>query len=221
MFVLALVIMGVLARRDMPKEAIPDVEFPFVTVVTAYPGAGPQEIETLVTQPLEDAVAGINGVRHVTSVSRDGLSIVAIEFLLGTNSDSAAADVRDKVSGIRGSLPREVLEPSVQKLNITGMPIVTIGMIGPQPSHELRDMADNVVKDSLAKVPGTAAVYVDGGRVREIQVQVQKARLQAYGMSLSQLVAAINQTNLNIPGGTVKEEGEEYAVRMVGEVLPV
>jgi len=217
MLVLALVIMGLRARNSMPKEANPDVESPFMSVVTVYAGAGPQEIETLVTKPLEDAVSGVNGLKHITSTSRDGLSIIALEFDLGTNLDTAAADVRDKVSAARNELPREAFEPAISRINITGAPILTLGMAGTLPPAQMRNLADNVVRDSFAKVPGVAAVYVDGGEVREIQVQVDKNRLQAYGMSLSQLVQAINSQNLNVPSGTVKEEGREYAVRMVGE----
>lgn len=221
MVVLALVIMGFRARQNMPKEANPDVEFPFVTVVTVYAGAGPQEIETLVTKPLEDAVAGANGLKHITSTSRDGLSIIGLEFELGTNLDTASADVRDKVSAARNDLPREAFEPSISRLNITNAPVLTLGMAGSISPAQMRDLADRTVKDAFAKVPGVAAVYVDGGEVREIQVQVDKARLQAYGMSLSQVVTAINAQNLNIPSGTVKEEGREYAVRMVGEFTSV
>ncbi|HEY3268620.1 MAG TPA: efflux RND transporter permease subunit [Armatimonadota bacterium] len=217
MFVLALVILGLRARNAMPKEANPDIESPYITVVTVYAGAGPQEIETLVTKPLEDAVAGVNGLKHMTSSSRDGLSVIALEFELGTDVQTAAADVRDKVSGARNSLPQDAQEPSVSRVNIAGGPVLTIGMPGTLPASVLRHIADTTVKDAFAKVPGAAAVYVDGGEVREIQVQVDKDRLQAYGMSLSQVVNAINQQNLNIPGGSVKETGREYAVRMVGE----
>jgi HAE1 family hydrophobic/amphiphilic exporter-1 len=217
MVVLALVVMGMLARNQMPKEAQPDVEMPFMSVVTAYPGAGPSEVETLISKPLEDAVAGINGLKHVTSTSRDGLSVVGLEFELGTNLDVASADVRDKVAAAGNVLPRDAADPTVSRVNFTSGPIMTIGMAGSLPPEVMRHLADTTIKDAFAKVPGVAAVYVDGGRIREIQVEVDKNRLQAYGMSLSQVVDAINSQNINLPSGTIKETGQEYAVRMVGE----
>jgi HAE1 family hydrophobic/amphiphilic exporter-1 len=217
MFVLALVIMGVRSRQAMPKEDMPDVELPYVTVVTQYAGAGPQEIETLVTKPVEDAVAGVNGLKHVSSTSREGLSIVAIEFELGTSLDAASADVRDKVSAIRSTLPKEATEPAVSRVNISSRPILTIGMAGNMSSSEMRHLADVTVKDAFSKVPGAASVSVQGGDVREVHVEVDKARLQAYGMSLAQVVGAVNAQNINIPGGSIKETAREFAVRMVGE----
>lgn len=217
MFVLALVILGLRARMAMPRESTPDIDSPYVTIVTVYPGAGPQEIETLISKPLEDAVAGVNGLKHISSTSRDGLSTIALEFELGTDINAASADVRDKVAGTRNSLPKEALDPAISRLNIAGGPVMTIGISGSLPSSEMRHIADTTIKDAFSKVPGAGAVYVDGGEVREIQVQVDKARLQAYGMSLGQVVNAINLQNLNIPGGTVKETAREYAVRMVGE----
>lgn len=218
---LAIIIMGVLGWRAMPREATPDVDFPMVTIVTVYAGAGPREVENLVSEPIEEAVAGVPGLKHINSISRDGLSVVYIEFELGTDLDAAAADVRDKVNGARNSLPSEASEPAISKLNITGGPIMTIAVNGPQPSTVLRKIAETTIKDAFSRVKGAGAVYVDGGNVREIHVSVDKARLQAYGISLSQVVSAINTTNLNIPGGTVKETGEEFSVRMVGEFTSV
>lgn len=217
MFVLALIVMGLISRSQMPREAQPNVEVPFMSVVTAYPGAGPSEVETLISKPLEDAVAGVNGLKHITSTSRDGLSVIGLEFELGTNLDTASADVRDKVSAARNSIPRDAADPTVSRVNFTEGPIMTIGMAGTIAPEKMRHLADTTIKDAFSKVPGVAAVYIDGGRVREIHVEVDKNRLQAYGMSLSQVVDAINSQNLNLPSGTIKETGEEYAVRMVGE----
>lgn len=221
MLVLALVILGLRSREAMPKESIPDINLPYVAVFVTYPGAGPQEVETLVTQVIEDAVAGVNNVRHITSQSRENLALIGIEFEMGTDLDATAADVRDKVSSIRGALPDDVGEPSITRININSMPILTMAMTGKMPSRELRNLGDTTVKDAFSKVGGVSAVSVEGGDQREIQVVVDKARLQAYGMSMGQLVSAINQRNLNIPGGTIKETGREYAVRMVGEFRDV
>ena len=221
MFVLAIVVLGARSRSDLKAELYPNIEIPFISIVTAYPGAGPQEIENLVTDRIEEAVSGIAGLKNVTSTSRESLSVVALEFELGTNLDTAAADVRDKLSAIRGELPRDAVDPSVIKFDVSAMPVVTLGMSGGVSARELRRIADDIVKDRLARVKGVSAVYVSGGDVREISVAIDKDRLQAYGLSIGQVVAAITAENLNIPGGSIKERAREYGVRVLGEFKDV
>ncbi|HEY3266037.1 MAG TPA: efflux RND transporter permease subunit [Armatimonadota bacterium] len=217
MFVLVLVILGIRSRQAMPKEQMPDTDAPYITISTTYAGAGPEEIETLVSKPIEDAVASINGLKHVTSTSREGISVVSMELYFGTDLDAAAADVRDKVSSVRGELPSEASDPAVSKLNISSEPVIKVGISGTLDPRELRRLTDSTIKDDFAKTPGAAAVYIQGGEQREIQVNVNKARLQAYGMSISQVAAAINARNRNQPGGSIKETTQEYSVRTVGE----
>lgn len=219
MFVLALIILGWTARGKMPAELYPNIEFPFVTVVSVYPGAGPQEIETLITEPIERAVSSVGNIRHVTSTSQDGISTVGMEFELGTNLDSAAADVRDKVSAVRRQLPRDLEPPSITKVDISAMPVLTIGMIGPPSvsNKQMRILADDVIKDRLSKVGGVAGVYVSGGDQREVLVSVDRDRLDAYGASIGDIADALRSENLNLPSGSIKEGAREYAVRTVGE----
>lgn len=217
MFVLALVILGLRARSDMQAELYPKIDIPYVTVLTVYPGAGPQEIETLVSKPLEDAVSGIANVKNVTSTSRDGMSVVTLEFELGTNLDAASADVRDKVAAARGNLPKDAEDPTVLKFDVAAQPVITMGMFGRRSAREIRQLADDVVKDRLSRVKGVAAVNVNGGDIREIHVSVDKDRLDAYGLSISQVVAAIASENMNVPAGSVKEAAREYSVRLLGE----
>jgi len=217
MFVLALVVLGWQSRSRMPAELTPNIELPYVTVVTTYPGAGPEEIETTVTEPIEKAVMSIGGVRNVTSSSQESVSTVVIEFELGTNADAAAADVRDKVGAVRGQLPEDADDPKVLKLDIGSRPIMTIGASGSISPREMRILADDVITDRLAKVRGVAAVNVIGGEEREISVAVDKDRLQAYGLPITAVVAAIKAANLNIPAGSIKEGARDYSVRTVGE----
>lgn len=218
MFVLALVVMGYVARTKMPAELNPKVDFPFVTVITIYPGAGPNEMETLITEPIEKAVTSVGNIREVTSSSQDGVSTVAVEFELGTDLDAAAADVRDKVSAIRAMLPRDAEEPAILKLDISAQPVMTIGLEGPISPKEMRILADDVITDRLAKVGGVASITVLGGEEREISVAVDKARLDAYSMGIDGVVAAIRTANLNVPAGSIKEDTRDYSVRTVGEL---
>lgn len=217
MFVLALIILGWQAMRRMPAELNPDIQFPVISVITAYPGAGPQEIETLVSQPIEEAVSSVGHMRNVTSMSQDGVSVVFMELELGTDLDAGAADVRDKISAARGKLPRDIEEPQVSKLNITSQPIITIGFYGPQQPHELRHFAETRLKDSLSSVGGVASVTVSGGALREIAINVDKDRLDAYGLTIDQVTSAIRSENLTLPSGSIKQLSREYAVRAVGE----
>lgn len=217
MFVLALIILGFQSRSRMPQELEPKIEFPYITVLTTYPGAGPNEIETLVSEPIEKAVGSIGNLRNVTSSSQDGVSTVTLEFELGTNVDSAAADVRDKVSAIKSTLPKDIDEPTILKLDIAAQPVMTIGLSGPISPKEMRILADDVISDRLAKVGGVASVNVLGGEEREISVAVDKDRLQAYGIGIGKVVEAIKGANLNVPAGSIKEGARDYSVRTVGE----
>jgi HAE1 family hydrophobic/amphiphilic exporter-1 len=217
MFVLALIVLGFQSRSKMPAELEPKIDFPYITVLTTYPGTGPNEMETLVTEPIEKAVGSIGRLRNVTSSSQEGVSTVVLEFELGTNIDSAAADVRDKVSAARGNLPEDIDEPTILKLDIASQPIMTIGLAGTLPPKEMRIFADDTLSDKLAKVGGVASVNVVGGEEREISVAVDKDRLQAYGVGLSAVVQAIKSGNLNVPAGSIKEGTRDYSVRTVGE----
>lgn len=217
MFFTAIILMGWVAKARMPVELSPKTDFPYVSVVTIYAGAGPQEIETLVSKPIEDAVGSTANVKNVTSTSQDGISVVGIEFEIGTDTATAASDVREKVDAIRSSLPDGIEAPSIAKVDFSAMPIMTIGMRGPVPPRQMRDIADNVVKDRLARVKGAASVSVSGGDVREIRVVVNRSRLAAYGLTISDISAAIQRENLNLPGGSIKQDRQDYAIRVVGE----
>lgn len=221
MLVSALIVLGWNSRGKMSLELNPRVDFPMIAVLTIYPGAGPQEIETQVTKKIEDAVASVNGVKTITSNSQEGQSAVTIEFNIGTPSDVAASDVREKVSALRASLPDDCKDPVVLKFDINSQPIIYYGIVGKRPSREIRDIADNIVKPRLSKISGVAAVTVTGGDVREIQVGVRKERLDAYNIGIQQVVAAIKANTLNFPVGHVIEGNREYSVRVVGEYRDV
>ncbi len=217
MIVVAIIVLGYNALSRMGIDLYPNVDFPFVSIVTTYPGAGPEEIESKITKPVEDQVSLISGVKNVTSTSQEGISIVTLEFRIGTPLDAAVADVRSKVDAVRGTLPREVDAPIVAKADISGIPVFTCGLASPRPGKEVREIADNIISQRLARVPGVAQVGVAGGDVREILVAVDKGRLDAYGLSIAQVNQALQMENLNVPGGTLTEGKREYAVRAVGE----
>jgi HAE1 family hydrophobic/amphiphilic exporter-1 len=214
-----LTILGLQGLFKMPAEQDPRIDFPFISVSTVYPGAGPGEIETLISKPIEDAVFSVNGIKNVTSVSQQGISIVAIEFQLGVDVDTAAADVRAKVDSVRRALPQAADVPLIGKFDTGSAPIMFLAVRSKsgRDSREIRDLCDRTIKDRLSQVAGVAAVNVIGGDKREIGIQLNRGKLDALGLTVSDVVSAIRAQNLNLPAGRVTESVRDYAVRVVGE----
>lgn len=214
-----LTILGLQGLLKMPAEQDPRIDFPFISVSTVYPGAGPGEIETLISKPIEDAVFSVNGIKNVTSVSQQGISIVAIEFQLGVDVDTAAADVRAKVDSVRRALPQSADVPLIGKFDTGSAPIMFLAVRSSsgRDSREIRDLCDRTIKDRLSQVAGVAAVNVIGGDKREIGIQLDRGKLDALGLTVSDVVNAIRAQNLNLPAGRVTESVRDYAVRVVGE----
>jgi HAE1 family hydrophobic/amphiphilic exporter-1 len=221
MLVMALVVLGLQGLTRMPKELNPRVDFPYVSVFTTYAGTAPAEMETLISKPIEDAVSSVNGVKNVTSVSQEGVSTVSIEFYLGTNLDVAASDVRAKVDAVRRTLPTDADAPTISKADTSSSPIMYLAMRSSagRSTRDLRDLADNTVSDFLGQVPGVASVVVTGGDTREINVALDKSRLDAYGLTVSDVAQAIRTQNSNVPAGRVTEGNRDYTVRLVGEFV--
>jgi HAE1 family hydrophobic/amphiphilic exporter-1 len=221
MLFVALAVMGWRSMRSMPVDLYPPIDIPYVSITTIYPGAGPEEVENSVTQPLEESVSGINNLKNVQSTSQEGVSTISLEFHVGTDVDAASQDVRSRVDAVMGQLPDDAERPVVAKLDITAIPIMSIGLSSPRPPAELRKLADDVIKDRLARVRGVGAVGVAGGDVREILVAVDKSRLEAQGVSIMQVSQALKAENLNVPTGTVENTRREFAVRAMGEFSSV
>ncbi len=160
----------------------------------------------------------ISGLKKISSTSSEGLSTVMMEFNLGTNIDVASSDVRSKLDALRNTLPQDAKAPVVNKLDVKALPVIQINMASDRRSSiDVRRLADDFLKDRLSQLPGVADVTVSGGDVREIQVNVDKSRLEAYKLSIDQVVSALKNENLNLPSGTIEEARRDYAVRMMGE----
>ncbi len=213
----ALAVLGLQSLGFMPVELFPRIDIPFVTVITVYPGAGPREIETLISKPLEEAVSSINGVKTVQSSSQEGVSVVALEFVVGTDLDVASNEIRSRLDAARAGLPREIEAPVLYKASVSAIPVLILGVSGSRPADEVRQLAEDTIKERMGKVTGVASVSIVGGQRREVEVEVDKARLQAYGMSITQVAQALVLENLNLPSGGIREGRQEYAVRTVGE----
>jgi hydrophobic/amphiphilic exporter-1 (mainly G- bacteria), HAE1 family len=218
MLMVAAVMMGLIAYNSMRVELNPDVNFGVVTITTTYPGAGPDEMNSLISKKIEDAVTGIANVREVTSSSQEGVSIVVVNFEIGSNMDVGLNDVRSKVDAVVGDLPRDSIRPIVDKQDTGSAPVITLALKSQGLSNrQLRDLADNVLKDRLARTKGVAAVSVVGGEEREIQVQLKRDALLRYGIGVADVQRAVIAGALNVPAGRLLSGDEEFTVRVLGE----
>jgi HAE1 family hydrophobic/amphiphilic exporter-1 len=222
MIVMLLVVFGLGAYPTLGIDLNPDVEFPIVTVTITYTGASPEEMESLITKPVEDAVSSVSGIKSLSSVSREGTSQVTLEFEFGTNPKLAANEIREKVAGVRKRLPDQIDEPVVQRFDITAQSIVYFSLASDTRSRgEIRKLAIDVVKDELQRMDGVAQVDVFGATDREIHIFIDPKKIESYNISFQQIRDAINDQNLNTPGGKVNEKGTELTVRTMGKYKSV
>ena len=218
MGMLAVLVLGVISWSQLKMDLLPDITFPVIAVVTVYPGVGPQEVEEYVTKPIEDQCGLVKNLKHLSSVSQEGVSVVLEEFEWGTDMDFASFDTREKVDQVIDQLPDDAHRPYIVKFDpSTIMPVMTLNVTGMDDQQALRKFTDDVIKRELEKVNGVAAVDVYGGLEREIQVLVDHGRLAAYGLSVQQIQQAIKAENLNIPGGHIELGQREFTVRTLGE----
>ncbi|RMG30527.1 MAG: efflux RND transporter permease subunit, partial [Methanobacteriota archaeon] len=219
MVILAAVVLGLYSLQDLAVDLLPEVEFPVITIRTIYPGAGPKEIESTVTKEIEDAISSVSGIKNVTSTSIEGVSIVLIEFNIGTDVDVAATDVKDKIDQIKINLPEDAEDPTVLKIDLNARPVITMAVSGNRPLEEVYQIVDDVIADELSRVDGVASVDILGGKEREILVALEQTRLDAYGLSIMEVIQAIAGGNLELPGGRIKQRRNEYTVRLTGEYV--
>lgn len=218
MLMVATLLMGRQAYQSMRVELNPDVAFGVVTVTTVYPGAGPDEVNTLVSRKIEESVSSVAGLLEVNATSQEGVSSVALQFEVGTNMDAALNEVRSKVDTVTGQLPDEVEKPIVSKVDFNAEPVLTLVLKSTSLSNrQLRDLADNILKDRLSRIAGVASVGVSGGEEREIQVQVRRDALLRYRIGIGDVQRAIQAAALNVPSGRIVAGEEEFTVRVLGE----
>jgi HAE1 family hydrophobic/amphiphilic exporter-1 len=218
MLIGAFVVLGLVGYFNLPAELNPQVDFPTVSIVTTYAGTNPQQMETLITKPLEDSVSGVSGIKQISSTSQQGISTITIQFFFGTNLDTADNDVIQKVDAIRKELPIDSDAPAVQKRDTSSQPVLYVQMLSnARPTSELQSMANNIVLPYLEQAPDVGGVTIYGGTAREIRVSVSQSRLAALGITLSDLATAIGASNVNVPGGFVQKGQEYYNVRVIGE----
>ncbi|MBP2651156.1 MAG: acriflavin resistance protein [Firmicutes bacterium] len=222
MLVMLLVVFGLNAYPSLGIDLYPDIDLPVVVVSITYTGASPEEMESLVTKPVEDAVSSVSGIKTLSSVSREGVSQTILEFEYGVDPKLMANDVREKVASIRKRLPDDIDEPTVQRVDPSSQPIIYYSLASDNRSRgEIRKIATDTVKDELQRLDGVAAVNVYGAAEREIHVYVEPRLLDGYNISIQQVYNAIDNQNVDTPGGRVSEKGTEITVRTLGKIRTV
>lgn len=215
--VIVMLAVGWVSLKSRPVDLFPDVTFPIIVVNTIYPGAGPKEIETLVTKPIEDEVSTISGMKRLTSKNFEGVSQVVAEFRLETDIKYAEQQVRDKVSVAKAKLPRDAKEPIIRRIDPADQPILTLSLKASVGEAALYDLADNLVKARLEQVSDVGLVEIVGGRKREIHVALDREKLQQRELSVGAVAMAIGASGENVPSGKLNEGDKETIFRSVGE----
>lgn len=219
---LVLTVMGAVAFVGLGIDENPNIDVPIASVTVTQLGAAPSELETQVTRKIEDAVAGIGNIKHITSIVTDGSTTTSIEFVLGTNTDRAVNDVRDAVAKIRQNLPQQINEPIIQRLDWVGGPFVTYTVASDNMnSGQLSWLIDNDVSRALLSVSGVGQVQRSGGVEREIQVNLDPTRLQAVGITADLVNMQIRALNIDLPGGRGKVGSAEQSIRTLGSAMTV
>ncbi|OPY95928.1 ABC transporter permease [Bradyrhizobium sacchari] len=213
-FSIILLVLGWTSFVKLAVTRLPSADIPVISVAVSQFGAAPAELESQVTKTIEDAVSGVEGVRHITSSITDGLSLTTIQFALETNTDRALNDVKDAVTRVRSNLPQNVTEPLIQRVDVIGLPIVTYAAISPGKTPEqLSYFVDDVVKRALQGVRGVAQVERIGGVEREILVSLDPDRLQAMGLTAVNVSQSLRGTNVDVAGGRAEIGKNDQAIR--------
>lgn len=218
MVVVVIVIFGFISFGRLGLDMLPDMEAPFISVITNYSGVSSEDIEQNITRPLEQWVSTVTDVKEIKSISQEGMSILMVEFESGTNLDFAAQDVRDKIGLFEAFLPEGADNPLVVKFNFADMPIMLYGITGGKRDLKaLKDYIDTEVATRLERLDGVASAIVFSPEEAEILVNVDKGKLEARGISIRQVENAITASNINLPSGYLDERHREYLIRTIGE----
>jgi HAE1 family hydrophobic/amphiphilic exporter-1 len=219
MFMLSAVVMliGGMALVRLPVDLMPDVTYPSITVRVGYTGVGPLEMEELVTRPIEQAMAAVAGLERLESTSSEGNSRVTLNLVWGTNLAEATDDVRSRLDRVRGRLPEDADPPTVFKFDSNSAPIMNVGVEGDYDRVKLREIAEHDLSPRLERVPGVAAVTVQGGLRRQIHVELSKEKIRALELPVDRVVSLLRTENQNIPLGEINEGSRTYLVRSQGQ----
>ena len=209
-----LIFLGIFSYKSLNYELMPNFSTPVFTIVTAYPGASPSEVENSVTKKLEDAITGVESLDNIRSISQEGISILVISLRLSANTDNAIQDAQRRVSAVKSLLPVGVLDPMVTKLSVNDLPVLNIGATALMSSTEFYDLLKYRIQPELARIKGVGEISIIGGAEREIRVNLDASKLEAYNISSLQVLQAIQSSNLDFPTGKIKNAEAQMVIRL-------
>jgi hydrophobic/amphiphilic exporter-1 (mainly G- bacteria), HAE1 family len=220
MFMAALLVLGIFSYNRLPVEQMPDVSNPFVFISVNYPGASPEQVENDLLKPMENVVNTVNGVKRIYATAREGVGFIQAEFRLTADMPSATQEVRDKVAQIRPGFPREAKDPLVSRADWQDQqPVVNLAVVSEKHSlRELSTLVDQVIVKRLQNAPGVGNVSVSGSVVRQVQIYLNPAQMQAYGIGVDEVIAAIQAANQDFPSGSITTGATEQLVRVEGKI---
>jgi hydrophobe/amphiphile efflux-1 (HAE1) family protein len=221
MMIMALIVLGLFSYLKLNVDLYPNVDIPYVVITTILPGAGPEQIETDVTKIIEDAVNPVEGVDFIQSTSQENVSLVIIAFKLEINGKDAAQDVREKIAAVRAQLPKDIEDPIIQRYDPSSFPIMNLTVSGNMSDKEITTFTKDVVKKRMENIPGVGSVQLVGGAEREIQIEVDAAKLRAYNISIQDVIMNVGAQNVEIPGGNLTEGSRQLLVRTMGKYKTV
>ncbi len=217
MIILGLIVLGVVSYPRIGVDLFPKIEFPIVNITTTLKGANPEIMDIDVTDKIEGAVNTINGVKSIISTSTEEVSVVSVEFVLERDIDLAVQDVREKISVIRGKLPKDIDPPVIEKVDPDANPIMWLGLSGERSIREISTYADEVLKEQLQKINGVGAIRMGGLRLRQVNIWLDRDRLNAYGITAHDVIKSLERQNIEIPGGRIEGDKKEYTIKIKGE----
>jgi HAE1 family hydrophobic/amphiphilic exporter-1 len=212
---------GLFGLARLKIDLYPDISFPVIAIITSYTGVAPADMETLVTKPIEEAVASVENIKHIRSQSKLGASLVLAEFDWGIDLDTSEKDIRNNIDFIREYLPDEATEPLIVAFDPQKMPILFMSVSGPMGPAALRELSERKIKPALERIVGVASAETAGGLERQIQVQIDPAKLNAQGIALDTIISSLRRENLQVPGGKIDEGETEFSIRTLSEYSSV
>ncbi|PIR04079.1 MAG: hypothetical protein COV59_02755 [Candidatus Magasanikbacteria bacterium CG11_big_fil_rev_8_21_14_0_20_39_34] len=217
---LSIVVLGIISIVTLPKESSPEIEVPIGIITTPYPGANAEDVEELVTNPIEDRLSGLEDLDTFSSVSKNGISSITVQFNIDSDPDKKIADLKEKVDEAKVDLPEDAEDPIVKQISVTDDSILTFALSGPYDANQLKDYAEDL-KDEIEQVSGVNKVNIIGGQDREFQVIVNKAKLDSFGASIQDVTNSVRASNSDIPAGIVQSGSSNYTVRFAGRVKDI
>src|SRR3954469_22707734 len=219
MLVMALGVLGFDSYRKLGVDLFPKIDLPIVTVTTTLRGAAPEEIETQVSKRIEEAVNTISGIDDLRSTSAEGISIVAVQFMLDKDPEVGAQEIRDKINRILPDLPKDADPPVIEKVATDASPILNVAVSSPRDLRETTKMVDDKIKKNIESLRGVGQVRFVGDRQRQIHIIVDGEKLYSYNLNVEQVRAALASQNVEIPGGRIDQGQREVSLRTMGRVI--